>query len=528
MPRLRSSPVRRVRRRLGVAGVAALAALLLVPVARLDAGDAHAGVAAATTEPSPALPPIVMVVLDELPTQSLLDERARIDRVRYPNFAALADDSIWFRGATTVSTLTHVAVPAILTGVLPHGRARPTAADHPRNLFTLLGDRYRMNVMETTTSLCAPPLCPRPSGARLAGPTGAAATPAKYREARRERFERFVRSLRADGARPTLNVLHSVLPHGPAEYFPSGMRYPPLVGTLGQPRDGGVWQNDSLLVRQAHLRHLLQVGFVDRLLGTLLARLKRTGLYDRALVVVTADHGISFRPGDDRRAPTSTNLAEVAYVPLLVKPPGRRGATIEDAHVETVDIVPTVADALGVPLPWAVDGTSVLRGPGSPLVRLPRQGVATDAALLEPLRQAALRRQVRLFGSRGNGSLFSGGEHGVLLGRRLTTLRRAESRGLRATIEHSTRVRLRSVNPRSGVLPALIGGRVEGPGASAGRTVTVALNGRIAAVTRTYSVGGAVRFAALVRESAFRRGANTAEVFAVESAGGRLRALGRG
>ena len=41
---------------------------------------------------------------------------------------------------------------------------------------------------------------------------------------------------------------------------------------------------------------------MDTLLGEMVAQMRRTGLYDRALVVVMADHGVSFRVGaTDRR-----------------------------------------------------------------------------------------------------------------------------------------------------------------------------------------------------------------------------------
>ena len=59
------------------------------------------------------------------------------------------------------------------------------------------------------------------------------------------------------------------------------------------------------LIQQKYQRHLLQVEFTDRLLGRALDELHATGLYDRSLIVVTADHGESFgRPGQrPRRRP---------------------------------------------------------------------------------------------------------------------------------------------------------------------------------------------------------------------------------
>ena len=66
---------------------------------------------------------VVLLVFDELTSTSLLDERMEVDAERYPNFAALAEDSTWFRNAATVDAWTVNAVPTILTGVYPeHGR----------------------------------------------------------------------------------------------------------------------------------------------------------------------------------------------------------------------------------------------------------------------------------------------------------------------------------------------------------------------------------------------------------------------
>ncbi len=50
--------------------------------------------------------------------------------------------------------------------------------------------------------------------------------------------------------------------------------------------------------------------YLDRFVVQLLERLDETGLYDRSLVIVTADHGISFRPGGWKRHADATNVAE--------------------------------------------------------------------------------------------------------------------------------------------------------------------------------------------------------------------------
>ena len=105
-------------------------------------------------------PPIVFVVFDEFPVSSLMDRNRDIDPVRYPNFARLAASATWYRNASTVSSQTLWAVPAIVSGrypVEPH--AVPTRRYFPDNLFTMLSDRYQMTVFGRFLQLCPANRC---------------------------------------------------------------------------------------------------------------------------------------------------------------------------------------------------------------------------------------------------------------------------------------------------------------------------------------------------------------------------------
>jgi hypothetical protein len=80
---------------------------------------------------------------------------------------------------------------------------------------------------------------------------------------------------------------------------------------------------------------------------------------------------------------------------------------------------------------------------------------------------------------------------------------------------------LDAVDKGSGFVPSFIEGSVEG---TSGTTdLAVALNGKIAAVTKTFDQHGQTRFSALVPEEVFRGGRNAVEVFAVEVAAGSVR-----
>ena len=240
------------------------------------------------TVPHAVGPPrtIVMVVFDELPLTSLLEPGGRIDASRYPAFAGLARDGIWYRGATAVHDSTALAVPAMLDGRYPRPGLQSDVYSHPQNLFTLLAGDYELHVSEEATGLCPTSLCVPTPGT----------TASHLSRGKPGRFRRFVRGVRPT-PRPALWFKHVLLPHVPWQYYPSGRSYrrfapEPIPGSNSEL---GFWV--PWLVKVSYQRHLLQLGMADRLLGELVARLRGTGLYRDALVMVVADHGIGFRVG---------------------------------------------------------------------------------------------------------------------------------------------------------------------------------------------------------------------------------------
>lgn len=103
--------------------------------------------------------PVVVLVLDELPTSSFMRTDGTIDAELFPGFAALAGDATWYRNATTAALRTFYAVPAILTGRFPDDAVVPVASTYPANLFTLLGGSYDVHAGEALTRLCPARIC---------------------------------------------------------------------------------------------------------------------------------------------------------------------------------------------------------------------------------------------------------------------------------------------------------------------------------------------------------------------------------
>ena len=524
-----------------------------------------------------ATAPVVMVIFDEFSVTSLMDEHRQIDPIRYPNFAALARDATWFRNATTVSCSTLAAVPAILSGLYPDQSRLATAADYPHNLFALLGSSYSLKVFGMITQLCPDSLCERvhenlakrlrfllsdlslvylhillPTDLSARLPSIAhhwmnfAADAAEVKNNIKgkswvkrfwastgedlrtmDRFQQFVEFVNViDSAeQPTLYLLHILLPHLPYSYLPSGKSY--RIDTNIRPTGlvGEKWSSNRWAVIQGYQRYLLQVGFVDTLLGKLLARLKAVGLYDRSLIIVTADHGVSFHPNGFRRPLTKTNFQDIMSVPLFIKVPNQHEGVIGDRNVETTDILPTVADILGIRLLWPVDGHSAF---GPPLPERKKKVVCFENTTERVFDSAALvakyvtlKRKLALFGSGAKpGGLFKIGPYNELVGRSISRLVVAGEVGIAVDLDQATF--FADVDPEAAFVPAHITGSVFINVETADSlNLAVAVNGTIRAVTRTFDHAGSVaKLSVIVPETAFQAGRNDVEVFVVYAGAG--------
>ena len=527
--------------------------------------------------------PVVVVVFDEFNGTSLMDEQRRIDSSRYPSFARLAARSIWYRNATTMAHSTVEAVPAILSGEYPDDTRLPHFAYYPNNLFTLLAKTYAMTAVEPVTDLnpyrqmSAKPSS-APSGAQACwqilgdlamlelhilladnGPVqlpplaarwaNFATTTGEECAAPPDRvFEDFLLNLRRSD-RPGLFFAHVFLPHVPYCCLPSGKKYPappfPLPCLMSEEN----WVNDLQAVTRVHQQYLLQLADTDRLLGLLLDRLESIGLYDDCLLVVTADHGVSFRPGDNRRWLTETNYPDIMSIPLFVKLPGQTAGRISDRSVQTTDILPTIADVLGVNVPWELDGTSALDSsqPARPkrfnaasqvvfweevlprgLDHLPYLGecfgedgdprrLRFDSAFEK--RFDTLHEMLARFGSgKKTDGLYRFGPHADLVGRAVADLEVIPERSVTVTLDRTDA--FDNVDLSSELLPACLSGTViANPKIASAVALAISVNGVIRAVTTPYLAEPRL-WTAMVPERAFRAGRNHVEVYAVSTVDG--------
>jgi arylsulfatase A-like enzyme/Flp pilus assembly protein TadD len=105
--------------------------------------------------------------------------------------------------------------------------------------------------------------------------------------------------------------------------------------------------------------YLAEVLYTDDQLGHLLAHLEAKGLRERTLVVVVADHGEG-RGEHDERTHAFFLYETTIRVPLLLwGPKSLPAGTRVRSLVRTVDVLPTVLELLGIPLPGGLSGRSL-------------------------------------------------------------------------------------------------------------------------------------------------------------------------
>lgn len=499
--------------------------------------------------------PVVVLVLDELPVSSLLDGEGVLDARRFPNLAALAQQAHWFDNVRSVDSSTPKAVAALVAGVQLARGQLPIVRDLPANLFTLLAPSHRILASEPVTGLCPPEfnrlaatgerpggwladtaivalhlVVPEPLAARLppisdqwgsfGGPEGgnaaAVGTDPTWRDVfdragravqgkRLARFEVFLASIE-DTGRPALYFEHLLLPHRPWIYLPSGRSYRPARYREPKVFQAKRWPASSFYAVQAQQRHLLQAEFVDRLIGRLISRLRETKLYDRALIVVTADHGISFLPGEPKRAVTPVTKNEILQVPLLLKLPGQREGVRHPEPRSTLDVLPTVLSVLGREVPVELLGRSLF----TPLSWRTRQA---------PWRPGLELRAARFGSLDSEEALFIFGAFTDWIGRTLDDLA--------LTSDESLEVGLRGPgwefesSGGSAFVPALVHGRLRGPGSGRRLGLAFALDGKVVATGEHDPADRSRGFRALLPPSAIGDGTHRLDIVVIDPVTGR-------
>ena len=272
---------------------------------------------------------VLFIVLDEAPLFPLLKTDGTINRDRYPGFASLADNSTWYRNMVTTAQRTTEAVPAILDGKWPTFKNYPYLKDHPSNLFTLLRPQMQLDVYQAVTHLCPKGVC-----------NNAPPRDEKKLLLQVKQLQDVV-TRASTSTNPSLHFAHVLLPHRPWGLVPD-LRYMSDVLEYPDPRS-------EFLVdrrRDNYQSMLRQYVATDALIGDLVTKMKASNNWDDTMIVVTADHGITFEPGKSYRdtidIKSPGTLEDIYRVPLFIKYPNQSTSSVNDCPTSSIDILPTV------------------------------------------------------------------------------------------------------------------------------------------------------------------------------------------
>jgi arylsulfatase A-like enzyme len=323
--------------------------------------------AAACGEPAP-LQGAILVVFDTLRADRLQPYGAA--RPTSPHLSRLAEQGVLFEHAVSSAPWTLPAMVSLLSARVParnafaEGRLRHSAVDAFRGAgvataaFTegayvsahfgldLGFDEYEEH-----------PAAVRIPGQAKRGHGGIEVT-----------FQRAGAWLRANGGRRFFLLVHTYEPHTPYRRldFAKELR-PGHLGLSFEVTDSERARRGELPLGPLELDYLRArydggVLHADAELGRLLALLDELGLAERVIVAVTSDHGEDLGERDPLRAGTHGHSLheELVHIPLLIRDPRMRGGRRIDAPVRSVDVVPTLLEALGVEPPPHLDGHSLM------------------------------------------------------------------------------------------------------------------------------------------------------------------------
>jgi arylsulfatase A-like enzyme/cytochrome c-type biogenesis protein CcmH/NrfG len=300
--------------------------------------------AAASSAPTKTPPPdIFLITIDTLRADHV--HCYGYASVATPGLDALAKDGARFTQAFTPSPITNTSHASILTGLLPgsHGVTDfgvPLSASHPTVAELLKAQDYRTAAFIGAVILDSKNLAPGFDRGFDYYDNFPEHVSTKSRWGRLERrgmdvVEHAENWLSQHPAGPHFIWVHLYDPHDPYEPPPPYSR-----------------------IYKDHL-YDGEIAYADSALAQFIAYLNKIGKYRNSVIVVVGDHGEGL--GEHHEDTHGIFLYDTTtHVPLIVKLPGGRSAgTIVAAQVRTLDIMPTLLEFAGAPVPQRKDGESL-------------------------------------------------------------------------------------------------------------------------------------------------------------------------
>lgn len=323
---------------------------------------------------APPPPNVVLISIDSLRPDHLgaygYDRRGIS-----PHIDALAAEGVVFERAVSTTTWTLPAHASMLTGLYPVVHGVHGADDRLPEAAVLVSEAFQ-EAGYATRAVVAAPYLNAAFGFDQGWDTYDDATSifesrpenaddSHWKTTSPEVHRRALEALDAVGEGPFFLFVHYWDVH--YDYAP-----PPPYDTMFDPDYEGTvtslnfYWNDAIRPGMAprDLQHIValydgEIAYTDSYVGRLFDELRDRGLWDDALVVLTADHGDEFfehgEKGHERNL-----FGTTLDVPLIVKlPGGERAGSRSDQFVSLVDVADTLLDVAGTPSTGVSQGRSL-------------------------------------------------------------------------------------------------------------------------------------------------------------------------
>lgn len=322
-------------------------------------------------------PPILIVDIDTLRADHL--GCYGYSRSTSPNIDAFADEAVRFEWAFAQAPNTPPSQASILTGLYPttHGRIgnqQKIAEDAPRLAGELSGAGYLTRAFVDGGLMAA--------GFGYEQGFDAYDDEAGHLLAIGPKVIEYLRARASDSRdgslKPWFVLVHTYDTHSPYEvspepfnsYFHSDLEELPPEDFRGRMSEvmADAWEPQTVSsvqplsdVELEYAKACYDGGIrhVDDWFGELVRELKRRRLYDSCILVVISDHGEEFQ--EHGSLFHEKVYSPVARIPLIIRfPNGRHGGVVVEDVVESIDLMPTLLDAVGVAVPPKVQGRTLL------------------------------------------------------------------------------------------------------------------------------------------------------------------------
>ncbi len=320
---------------------------------------------------------VVVIAIDTLRADFLgLGDR---EWIQTPNIGALADDGTWFTRCQTTAPWTGPGFASLYTGLLPyhHGffdRQFYSLGSDNLTMAEIFGDNgYRTGAWVTIGYLT------HAYGMHQGLQAGRKFTDKADGQVAHRVTAAGARFAGLSDQRPFFMFLHYFDVHAPytppAPYdrmYVAGDPFGPGTPVLEKVLDPGInmeahnteiyqWLTGVTDPEYPVAQYAAGVSYVDWHVGQVVDDLKKKGLYEETLVILIADHGEHLGEHNIYYG-HSLPYEEVLQVPLIIKWPRsfQRQTAVVRERVTIMDVLPTILEAVDLPVPADLDGRSLV------------------------------------------------------------------------------------------------------------------------------------------------------------------------